>query len=331
MPTGMGFDPASLITQGAGTIFGLALQDYNDQRQLSQQQKLQQLQIRGQKEMTDYNMSKQLQMWKDTNYPAQIEQLKEAGLNPALIYGTSGGGATTTGNANGNVSGAEAPRGGQEIIAEQGMAMQLALQKAQIANINADTENKKAENPNIPKAGEKMTAETQSILQGISNQKAQQILTEAETKLKNIEITFTGDTLNNRESIINMTLSGMIESVQSLADQRLVDDATVKTKISLLRQELANKILDSYLIKAQTTATDQSVQESMQRVKSMVAKTMQDWDSLSNDNKRVQLQDMEQDWEQSGLPKGLQDILRSIFILPIGGKGITPIRGFHDR
>ena len=36
-------------------------------------------------------------MWKDTNYSAQMEELKKAGLNPGLLYGMSGGGATTIG------------------------------------------------------------------------------------------------------------------------------------------------------------------------------------------------------------------------------------------
>ena len=35
--------------------------------------KLQNLEIKGSKELTDYNAAKQLEMWKATNYPAQVE------------------------------------------------------------------------------------------------------------------------------------------------------------------------------------------------------------------------------------------------------------------
>ena len=31
----------------------------------------------------------------ETNYPAQVEQMKLAGLNPALAYGMGGGGGVT--------------------------------------------------------------------------------------------------------------------------------------------------------------------------------------------------------------------------------------------
>ena len=40
----------------------------------------------------------QMQMWDDTNFAAQVEQLKKAGLSIGLMYGNGGaGGATTAG------------------------------------------------------------------------------------------------------------------------------------------------------------------------------------------------------------------------------------------
>ena len=72
--------------QAIGGIFGIGLGAYNDNRQYNQQERLQNLQIKGSKELTDYQMMKQLQMWKDTNYGAQMEELRKAGLNPGLLY-----------------------------------------------------------------------------------------------------------------------------------------------------------------------------------------------------------------------------------------------------
>ncbi|AXH73227.1 MAG: DNA pilot protein [Microviridae sp.] len=132
------------IGTAINTGLGLMLEKHNDKRQIRQQGALQNLQIAGQKEMTDYNMSKQLQMWKDTNYKAQVEELEKAGLNPGLLYGMGGGGGTTTGQANGNVQGANAPQGGMEIQ----KAMELSLIDAQRRNIEADTKDKLANLPN---------------------------------------------------------------------------------------------------------------------------------------------------------------------------------------
>lgn len=129
------------------TGMGLLMQKNNDARQLKMQQQLQNMQIAGQQQMTDYNMEKQLQMWKDTSYGAQKEQMKMAGINPALMYGMGGGGGQTTGQANGNVSSGNAPTGGQEMAQAMGItsqAAQLSLLEAQRKNIEADTANKQA-------------------------------------------------------------------------------------------------------------------------------------------------------------------------------------------
>lgn len=134
---------------GIGAGMGLLLGGINDRRQLQQQQDLQNLQIKGSKELTDYQYQKQLEMWKATNFSAQKEQLKMAGLNPGLIYGMGGAGGTTTGSGGAGVSGANAPVGGREVQDAMGMGMQLQLLKAQKDNIEADTANKKAQEKDL--------------------------------------------------------------------------------------------------------------------------------------------------------------------------------------
>ena len=104
-----------LGTAGAGLLgagMGLALENHEDQRQIAQQQKLQDMQISGNIQMQDYNYQKQMEMWNNTNYPAQVQQLGKAGLNPALLYGKGGGGGATTGSGAGmGVTGGQAQRG----------------------------------------------------------------------------------------------------------------------------------------------------------------------------------------------------------------------------
>lgn len=125
-----------------GTGLGLLFQGANDRRQLRQQQKLQDMQIQGNMQMMDYSMAKQLQMWKDTSYGAQKDQMNQAGINPALMYGMGGAGGQSTGNAQGSVTGGQAPGGGGEIGMGLQNAAQLALMDAQRKNIEADTANK---------------------------------------------------------------------------------------------------------------------------------------------------------------------------------------------
>lgn len=189
---------------GAG--LGLALGGINDKRQLKQQRKLQRLEIEGQKEMLSHNMAAQLKMWQDTNYSAQMEQLRKAGLNPGMIYGMSGGGATTTGQASANVTGAHAPTGGGEAIAMASTAAQLGLMRAQKENIEADTQAKLA---GIPKTGAEIPniqADTENkILQGIilkyTGKEAKDFYEQVKTPNRGIEAKTYQDELEARQGI----------------------------------------------------------------------------------------------------------------------------------
>ena len=155
----MGFDIGT-IGQGAamqaasglvGTGLGLLLEGHNDRRQLTQQGKLNELSVKSQKELLEAQRQKELQMWQDTNYSAQIEQMKKAGVNPALLYGQSGGGGTTTGGSGQGINNTGAPTGGGEILAMQGMGLQSQMIQANIelAKSQANLNNVKAGNEGV--------------------------------------------------------------------------------------------------------------------------------------------------------------------------------------
>lgn len=144
-----------------GPIMGLALQGHNDRRQLQQQEELQRLQIAGQKEMMDYGMMKQFEMWLKTNYSEQVNQLKKAGLNPALLYGKGGPGGVT-GNASGSVQGGGAPAGGREIMDIMNMGLQKKLIDAQTKVAEAQAKNIEADTANKPLQGKNIEADTEN-------------------------------------------------------------------------------------------------------------------------------------------------------------------------
>ena len=121
----------------AGGLLGIALGGIQNNQQYNLQERLQGLQIKGQKQMADYNLQKQLELWNATNYSAQVEQLKKAGLNPGMIYGMGGGGGSTTAAQPGNVSGGNASKA--DIQGIMMSAAQMGLMKAQKENIEADT------------------------------------------------------------------------------------------------------------------------------------------------------------------------------------------------
>lgn len=91
---------------------------------------------------------RQLEFWNKTNEyntPAnQRARLEAAGLNPALMYG-SGSGSNTAGYMSGATQGSKAGGSAYNPRISLGEAVNAAMQVAQIRNIDADTQKKKAE------------------------------------------------------------------------------------------------------------------------------------------------------------------------------------------
>lgn len=156
-----------LVSEALGSLFGT--QKRADKRQLTQQQKLTDIQTAANKELADYGYGLQMEGWKETNAKqmqdwhetfdktaeyntpaAEKARLKAAGLNPALMYGMSGAGGSTaagqspggqiaaggTGSASGG-SAANAAENEANAIQRMGMGLQMQQQRAQIKLLDA--------------------------------------------------------------------------------------------------------------------------------------------------------------------------------------------------
>ena len=144
---GKGADLAfGAVDSAIGAGMGLLLGDINDKRQLKQQERLGEQNWKFQKRAAEFNMQQQLEMWKATNYSAQMEEMRKAGLNPALAYGMKGGGGVTTGSSNASApQSGVAPVGGGEAMGMMQQRIQMRLLAAQEENIRANTEKTRVE------------------------------------------------------------------------------------------------------------------------------------------------------------------------------------------
>ena len=262
MPEPLGMMAAS----ATDAILGLALQGQQDRRQLRQQEKLQQLEMAGQRQMTDYNMMKQMEMWRNTNYTAQMEQLRKAGLNPGLIYGMGGGGGQTTNIEAGKVTGANAPTGGNEIASMIGMGLTRELQKAQIENIKAQTEKTRTENAAIPSNVSKTEAETESITQGIENQKAQQDLIEPQRHATEVASDINARSSNSQVAAWAKKVEEQTEQVRAQLRENNINDKLIEQKIQSLTAQYAQVAIDNALKEATTGKTNQEIEAIKQQI-----------------------------------------------------------------
>lgn len=257
---------------GLGTIMGLALEGHNDRRQMKQQTKLQNLQITGNKQMIDYQKMKDLEMWKETGPTGMTKQLKEAGLNPGLLYGMSGAGGATTGGS-GSVTGANAPQGGKEIIESMGMSMQgaqLQLLNAQRKNIEADTANKEADTTNKPIQGANIAADTENKL-------TQNFILEIERDIK-------GATSNAAKAMILHQLRITYEDMEIRIKEGKMTQQQLDAQLALQKAQAAKIYIDNELTKAQTTLSGTENEKKKQEIEMLKAEIRKITDPMGIEN-----------------------------------------------
>lgn len=144
---------------GLGSLMGIGRRKEKKAREAEEREHQRQLEYMGlqaqyNKEQAKYSTELSKEMWDYTNYENQKKHLEAAGLNPALLYGSSGGGGGSAAGG-GSTAGVGLPTStgvGMGIQWEQ-MEAQKELAKAEAAKTNAeaaklmttDTENVESE------------------------------------------------------------------------------------------------------------------------------------------------------------------------------------------
>lgn len=258
---------AQVASQGINTGMGLLLEKHNDKRQIRQQGKLNNLQFDLDNKMKEADYDRAMRMWEATNYTAQGKELEKAGLNKGLLYGMIGGGGTTVGNTgtgvNAEAAAAPTPTGG-------GMGMMNATLAAQIDVMHSEAEKNRAEAEATKGYKKELAgAETQSLLQGVENQKAQKLLTETQTRLAAAAAKIQEGSIEDQIMAINAEMSKAQAQATILETQNMLDKATWEQKVQLLKEQTANTAVDTYLKGAQAALAKKGVEVSDQTIKNM--------------------------------------------------------------
>lgn len=247
-----------------------------------------------QKEMADYMLSKDLEKWEKTGVQAQVEQMKKAGLNTALMYGQGGGTGAT---------GVTAPSGGASMSPVQGnnnvaSMMQAAqnqeLINAQIDNIKADTENKSVNTDKQKEETNKVSVEIKKIIAETSNTKAKERLIELQSEYQGIMNYVGGATADYNIEEARQKWELFEKDIEYNERRNYIQRETAETIIKQAKADYVKTLLENQLTKATTDLTkqkkfesesnvklnEQKIQESSQYVKKMI-------NEISNDNTRI--------------------------------------------
>lgn len=268
------------ILGGASGLFGMFGQRAREQRQFNNQKKLMGIQhvnqlglntqqMQHQMQLNQQGKDLQLQMWKDTNYPAQMAMLKEAGLNPSLMYGMSGGGGTTAGTQDGGQAQGGGASGGQASMSsymDLGQSMllgaQIAKLKAETANINKDTESK-------GKGIEVMDTQIGQMLQDIKNKKAQEQGQLIINELNKVDLQWKGKTLEQQLDILQWQSKKLDKEVDILNSEEYVTRETRETRVSAAKQDLANKWLQFQVMEKGIEVSNEQIKKMTKEIEVM--------------------------------------------------------------
>jgi hypothetical protein len=232
MGNGMNGVGAGFGSQLLGMIGGHQAErrNYRNQRNLMHQQFSNQLGLNRQ------GHDLQMDMWNKTNYGAQVEHMKNAGLNPALMYKGAGAGGTTGSQTGGSASMGSSQQGKVMDMSNLMMGAQIEALKAK-ANLD---------NTHAQKAGGVDTKEAESridmnilrleeIKTGIEGTKAKTLLDEYTGILRKIE----GE---NAQEVISTDLRLAGEKIRELRLNNDITEETFQDQIKLMIEEVGLKI-----------------------------------------------------------------------------------------
>ena len=206
---GLGLTAADIVTQEA-----------RNKKAFERNKEMMNIQKGHQKDLNRQGAELQHQMWLDTMYPAQKEQMVKAGLNPALMYGMKGGGGATTGSqSGGSAQSGQAPAPEKSNMGTIMMGLQMEMMKKEIESKDIDNQIKKGDDPAGRGQKEIKQLDLQNLLTesniDVNNEQINLLKTQGEkllsdTKLNNkiIELDYTENTGRNMWANLERFLSG---------------------------------------------------------------------------------------------------------------------------
>nr|DAT83672.1 MAG TPA: minor capsid protein [Microviridae sp.] len=263
-----------------GAIMGVigaasALQSGSNQSYNEEQAQLRQAQIN--KEQAKYSQGLAMEYWDYTNWENQVDHLKKAGLNPALMYAKGGTGGQTGG---GQAQGVGLSPSNQEAVKAQqiGMALQLAQLKSQI-EVNESVAKK-----NTAEAEKTAGVDTEAAKIGIKLSEAQ-VLSERERK----NVLYWEAEVAQSESVLKEALANteqfnlqkvqwdirmvekgyeeLSERVAMLKRENKIGDATAEMQIEQYKANLVDTWAGAMLKMAQTETQKEEVKAIAERLK----------------------------------------------------------------
>ncbi len=200
-------------------------------------------------------------LYHDLSSPtAQVEQLKQAGLSPALLYAKGGVGGSAIGGAQ------AAPATSQ--VGTIFDLLNAKLTEAQINNINADTNKKNAETEGTKATTKKTDAEIQNLLEQNGLIKLNKDYQALCNDVKTYEKVFAQETTETNIAIKERTLENLTSQGKKLAEEAktagadaIVAQSTIDARIMAATQQVAINKMQLAAMKSNIRLNDATIEK----------------------------------------------------------------------
>lgn len=282
------FDPLSMIGTIPSTVLGMALTDWQNQNQYDQQKKLQDLQIKGQMQLGEFNQGLALDTWRKTSYPEQVKLMQQAGLNVGLMYGGAGSGGTTQGGQAGNTVNSPEPIPAHHTV---GMAMQMGLatqmQEAQIENIKADTAVKLKDLPVKTSTEKVQLATEENIKQQKLTEEQKTNLAKYQAGIAELEFKIKQGSQFDIMRELGAKADNAEQETRIKRAQANVDEASVNNEIEQIRLDTVETGLKIATLKQGIKASEQTIKLMSAEMMKMAREGAQKWESLNQQQQEI--------------------------------------------
>lgn len=285
----IGTKAADMLT--GGVISGI-LDIGQDDRQLEQQKRLNREALNNSKQFATHQRREQHQLWLDTGIRGQMEEAIKAGINPNAIF-SKGGNAGQTG------SGAPIMAAGNAGDPNAGTrnAIDLAMQQAQVANLNASTKKMEAE-----------AAKTAGADTDLTNANAS--LTQLQADLAEIEKGLQKRTLDQQVNIIWQQAMEAEGRAMEQVNKGIIARETQQAEITKIKQEATNAIIHAAAIK-------KGIELDQAKINDITTSIMQRW-------KQLNLTETSNNWEHADRLKAIEEYTEAM-LWGAGIQGVTNI------
>lgn len=284
-----------MLGDGIFSIFGAGLNAAINSgladEQWGNQLRLMDIQNRYNEQMAKNNQQRNKDLWDYTNYENQKQHIKNAGLNPALMYGMGGGGGVSANGAQGQGVTQPADRSVEMKLKQQGLGLQLASIASQVALNKSQAEKNKAEANKIAGVDtDAQKATIDNLIAQTSNEKIKKGLilgqirvADAEEELKRNMADWTKDKADETRWNIKSLQKGiekLVEEINGIKLDNELKERTIDNKVkesSLTLQNLMSEIL--------LKGSQRKVNE--EQAKAIPAQILQGWEELTKKGKAL--------------------------------------------